>query len=132
MKRLLALLVMVSLAGLASAESQPVQPQSEFDKYYFFPILIIVAGCIVASEMFIKNKLVVKYIWNVALMVSFIVVAATSLLVFLHLQGLYALLSWLHVEFGLVMIWVGFYHAAKRMYFYTKCNPLKTKVCKLE
>ncbi len=103
--------------------SQSVHPQSLFDRYHFFQITFGVLLAIALSELLIKNKLLVKYIWNVALMVSFAAAAITSLLYFLRLEGVHATVITLHIELGLIMVWIGLYHAAKRMYFYTKCAP---------
>ncbi|MBN2517515.1 MAG: hypothetical protein JXB14_01580 [Candidatus Altiarchaeota archaeon] len=105
-------------------------PPSLFDQYNFFPITIAVLVLIVLSELLVKDKLVLRYIWNVALLTSFLITAATALLYFLRLDGIHAKLIQLHIEIGLIMVWIGIYHAVRRMTYYVRCVPKGKKKCK--
>ncbi len=76
-----------------------------------------------------KDKLLLKYVWNVILMITFVITAATAILYFFNLSGVSALIINIHVQMGLAAVWVGLYHAAKRLTFYVKCVPWGRKSC---
>ena len=118
----LIILGMLLLTGFAAADNSAPQPQSTFDRYNFFEITIIVLVLIVLSELLIKNKLLVRYIWNVALAISFIAAAVTAILYFFRLPFHGSVVA-IHIKLGLVMVWVGLYHAFKHITYYTKTRP---------
>jgi ABC-type Fe3+ transport system permease subunit len=105
-------------------------PQSALERYNFLEITLATFIAILLSESMIKNKLMVKYIWNVALMVSFMITAITAILTFFRLEGIQGLMVDLHIKVGLVAVWIGIYHAVKHMGSYTKCTPWKKGGCK--
>jgi hypothetical protein len=105
--------------------SSSAQLVSLLDRYNVIPITIILLLAMVLSEVLIKNKLVVRYFWNVVLLISFFAAAITSLIYFFRLEGLHALVVTLHIQLGLVAVWVGFYHVLKMYKYYVRGFPWK-------
>jgi hypothetical protein len=127
MRKIISVLILLALLPIASAQTVP---QSALERYNFLEITLATFIAILLSESMIKNKLMVKYIWNVALMVSFMITAITAILTFFRLEGIQGLMVDLHIKVGLVAVWIGIYHAVKHMGFYTKCTPWKKGGCK--
>lgn len=120
-----------SITFIESPEETPTIP---FDRYHTIPISIAMVLLFVASEYLVASGrlqlLTVKYFWNAALAVSFLVTSVTAI-PSLFPQYRYGISHiWWHTEAGLVMIWIGLYHTAKRISFYTRCLPVgKKKKC---
>ena len=128
MKRL-AIFLMFAMLMLPGALGANSAPATTIERYHFIEITAAVLIAIVLTELFVKDKLLLKYVWNVALMVSFMAAAVTALLYFFRLQAIHGTVVTLHIELGLVAVWIGIYHALKRAGFYTKCTPWKRKKC---
>ncbi|MFH1722516.1 MAG: hypothetical protein ABH950_07940 [Candidatus Altiarchaeota archaeon] len=108
-------------------------PKVPFDPYNAIPVSALMLILFGGTEYFVRNGrvpvLTAKYFWNSLLAVSFLVTALTSIpSLFPQLDAGARIINW-HVEFGLVMIWVGLYHLWGRRSFYTKCFPRGKKKC---
>lgn len=111
---------------ISSGHNQPT-PVSLFEKYAFFQITILTLLFLLVGELAIKNRLLLKYIVNVALLVSFLAASITAIIYFFNISGLQGTIIDLHVKLGLVAVWIGIYHAIKHVAFYTKCRPIRAK-----
>ena len=100
---------------------------SLLDRYSFWQITIKVLLAIILSEFLVKDKLKLKYLWNVLLLLSFFLMAVFSILVLFRLEGLHATVLQGHVMIGIITVWIGLYHGTRRLYYYTRCSPWKKK-----
>jgi hypothetical protein len=101
----------------------PVEPKTNFHfftKYNLLPLsLVLIILYLISLYLVKKQKLsqvINKKIWNLALLISFIITAITSILYLLYSEFQiktidFAVISFWHIELGLIMILISIFHA---------------------
>ena len=104
--------------------------------YYFIPILIVLASCYTMTYGLARKKKITinqhRKIWNVILLITFLVSGFFGLILPITISSsirlsFYATLLFWHVEFGIAMAIISFFHIGWHWNYYKKMLFRKKK-----
>lgn len=104
--------------------------------YYFIPILIVLASCYAMTYGLARKKKITinqhHKVWNVILLVTFLVSGIFGLILAITISSsirlsFYATLLFWHVEFGIAMAIISFFHIGWHWNYYKKILFRKKK-----
>jgi hypothetical protein len=105
-------------------------------RYYSIPIIILSTIIYLISYFLVKKQkislIMHRKIWNVLLLISFIIVALTSLAYILQFDyGIstiaFTTINFWHIEIGIAMIMISIFHAAWHISYYKSMLPTKVQ-----